>query len=912
VAGNPIMVDYLDERKFASIAAVRAKVGAEVLDLTYKKFYTDDPAGQWQGYKDTYASRAWGVDEWARRAGQGAFFDWVTANAILPDSIPATAHDRIKYVKDANGALIAEVIPGAGIQQIDRSKTPELASIATQFHKMQAKMTEVDSGVNPLGLVKGVVPFDIDPVQVDAGQTHFEQVYERAAKALESAIVVYDYANGYTQRLRQNQDTLEAFKKNLNDQERDYKNRLIEVFGYPYADDIGAGKTYPDGYDGPDVFHYNYVDRTELTGGVAPDSISYKTYTVDFKLPTDFWSLGISNYTIDSGTTRTVSYNINVKDNWIEKDRTWTSRRRAPGKIQQTLSDLIQSKAAYDKAYKEYESQLGGIDDAKDNLEKRYGVLSNQILVRDQNEDAQASLDKAITALHVVGMAFKRASAVTTMIGTAVVEAVPDNVIAGVAAGGDILSSAKAATLGITGAIASVFDIGGDVTDLGEFAFGMAKERRSAGMELNLAKADASYEVSQLVKELQNSMSDIDLKLMELYSLKETIQQAAGNYQAAVAEGIRLMDERTEKRAQSSADVQEYRFQDLGFRVFRNDAIQKYRAQFDLAAKYVYLAATAYDYETNLLGTASGAGRKFLGEIARQSSLGVVSNGTPMAGYPGLADVMARLSQNFSVYKTQLGFNNPQTETTPFSLRTELFRIKGDATSNEDWRSVLKDHKVDDLWKIPEFKRYCRPFAPESAGPQPGIVIKFPTTVTYGKNFFGWPLSGGDSAYSTSNFSTRVRSVGLWFQNYNNAGLSSTPRVYLVPTGSDILRSPTGDGFATREWLVKDQKLPVPFPIGDTDLKNPSFIPANDSLSDEYAGIRKVSDFRAYPYSGEFDPSQATTDSRLIGRSVWNSQWMLIIPGSTLLFNKDVGLNTFINSVDDIKMFFQTYAYSGS
>ena len=157
-----------------------------------------------------------------------------------------------------------------------------------------------------------------------------------------------------------------------------------------------------------------------------------------------------------------------------------------------------------------------------------------------------------------------------------------------------------------------------------------------------------------------------------------------------------------------------------------------------------------------------------------------------------------------------------------------------------------------------------------------------------------------------------MRSVGLWFENYNNAGLSSTPRVYLVPTGADVLRSPTGDGFATREWQVRDQKLPVPFPIGDTDLKNPSFIPANDSLSDELSAIRKVSDFRAYPYSGEFDPSQATTDSRLIGRSVWNTQWMLIIPGSTLLFNKDVGLNTFINSVDDIKMFFQTYSYSGN
>jgi hypothetical protein len=458
----------------------------------------------------------------------------------------------------------------------------------------------------------------------------------------------------------------------------------------------------------------------------------------------------------------------------------------------------------------------------------------------------------------------------------------------------------------------SSFTVAGDFADMAEFSLNTTKERLQAGMELKLEKSTANWEIYQMIRQLQNMVTAVDQQLLETYALNESIQQAAGNYLAALAEGLRLLDERAEKRAQAAAEVQEYRFQDLGFRVFRNDAIQKYRAQFDLAAKYVYLAATAYDYETNLLGTATGAGRKFLSEIGRQRSLGVVSNGVPQVGFPGLADTMARLSQNFAVYKTQLGFNNPQTETTPFSLRTELFRVKADTASNEAWRNVLKDHKVDDLWQIPEFRRYCRPFAPESAGPQPGIVIRFPTTVTYGRNFFGWPLSGGDSAYSTSNFSTRVRSVGLWFQNYNSAGLSSTPRVYLVPVGADILRSPTGDGFAIREWQVQDQKLPVPFPIGDTDLKNPSFIPVNDSLSDVLSAVRRVSDFRAYPYSGEFNPSQTTSDSRLVGRSVWNSQWMLIIPGSTLLFNKDVGLNTFINSVDDIKMFFQTYAYSGN
>ncbi len=927
VVGNPIMVDYLDERKFASIAAARAKTGAEILDLTYKKLYTDDPAGQWQGYKDSYPSRAWGVDEWARRAGQAALFDWATANAVLPDSVPATAHDRVQnkkdsngnYMKDANGLFVTEILPGADIQQIDRSKVPELQSISSQFHAMQAKMSEVDSGINPVGLVKGVVPFDIDPAMIDAGfgfagQTHFEQVYVRAEKALENAIASYDYANGYTQRLRQNQDTLEDFKKNLTDQERDYRNRLIEIFGYPYSDDIGAGKTYPDGYDGPDIFHYNIVEKTELTGKPIAGT---KTYKREFSMMLDLLPyLGGLTTTSSVGGggqyLQEVSYTIATDDFWQVKNPVWAGKRRAPGRIQQALSDMVVAEANYNKALKELDNITGGIEAAKSNLEMRYHVLADQLTLRNLNEAAQITLDVVLNNIHFAGLVVKRVSSTIQKVGDGIAETIPDSVIAGVAAGGDVMAPLKGVVKAAVALTTSTVDVLGDATDMAEFSMGTIKERIASGMELEINASEANYEVWKLVQDLNNSLSDIDPKLIETYQLNESLQQAVGNYKVALAEGLRVWDELAEKRKQAAANVQEYRFQDLGFRVFRNDAIQKYRAQFDLAAKYVYLAATAYDYETNLLGTASGAGRKFLTEIARQRTLGVVSNGLPQAGFPGLADVMARLSQNFSVYKTQLGFNNPQTETTPFSLRTELFRVLPDATSSDVWKDVLKNHKVDDIWKIPEFKRYCRPFAPESAGAQPGIVIKFPTTITYGKNLFGWPLSGGDSAYSTSNFSTRIRSVGLWFQNYNHAGLSATPRVYLVPTGADVLRSPTGNGFATREWQVKDQKLPVPFPIGASDLKNPDFIPVNDSLSDEFAGIRKMSDFRAYSYGGAFDPGQTTTDSRLIGRSVWNTQWMLIIPGSTLLFNKDAGLNTFIDSVDDIKMFFQTYAYSGN
>jgi hypothetical protein len=287
----------------------------------------------------------------------------------------------------------------------------------------------------------------------------------------------------------------------------------------------------------------------------------------------------------------------------------------------------------------------------------------------------------------------------------------------------------------------------------------------------------------------------------------------------------------------------------------------------------------------------------------------------------GLADPLARLNQNFAVLKGQLGFNNPQTETGKFSLRYGLFRQQPGVTNalpingvfTNDWQTELQNHVVPDLWQIPEFRRYCRPFAPESGGPQPGLVIRFGTTITYGLNFFGWPLSGGDSAYDSTLFATKVRSSGAWFAGYDKSGLSVTPRVYLLPVGMDVLRSPTGSTLETRQWRVVDQALPVPFPLGASTIAQASYIPINDSLSGTLEDIRRLSSFPAYVDQGSsIDPNQVTTDSRLIGRSVWNTEWMLIIPGGTLLNDPNQGLDAFIHSVSDIKIFFHTYSYSGN
>ena len=56
-------------------------------------------------------------------------------------------------------------------------------------------------------------------------------------------------------------------------------------------------------------------------------------------------------------------------------------------------------------------------------------------------------------------------------------------------------------------------------------------------------------------------------------------------------------------------------------------ALQKCRAQFALAARYVYLAASAYDDGLNFLGTDSRAARDFFTDIIHKRSLGVMVDG---------------------------------------------------------------------------------------------------------------------------------------------------------------------------------------------------------------------------------------------------------------------------------------------
>ena len=144
--------------------------------------------------------------------------------------------------------------------------------------------------MNPLGLARNVVPFDIDPTAIDAGQTHFEQIYDRALQAVYNACVVFDQSRGAGQALREQFESVYDLQESLAQSETDYHNRLIEIYGYPYSDDIGPTGAYPEGYDGPDLINWRILDLENLVANPPTNSavLTNYVYNLEFLPNNDF------------------------------------------------------------------------------------------------------------------------------------------------------------------------------------------------------------------------------------------------------------------------------------------------------------------------------------------------------------------------------------------------------------------------------------------------------------------------------------------------------------------------------------------------------------------------------------------------------------------------------------------------
>ncbi|ETR71243.1 MAG: PA14 domain protein [Candidatus Magnetoglobus multicellularis str. Araruama] len=928
IEGVVIDVDYFDERKFAESAASKAKVGCEVVHMTYRSKYVENPDGQWQGYKDTNNNQSWGVQGWGRKAALGAYFDWATANFILPSKDNDPTH--------------------TGVKKVDRSTVPDLVEIASQARSIQQTIDNADSGLNPLGLSTDAVPFDIDSTRLKPGvssSTHFEQIAERAKKALENAQTIFDYANDLKMRLRQVSISTQNFSEQVMDQDRDYRNQLIEIFGTPYQGTIGSGKIYPAGYSGPDYFTYMYIDVNEVNDeSIPPPNDTMKAYfqpmneqfveTVD---TSGFWSsaisgIGASNDSVDSipaafnhffntdlelsnYTTFDVSgvleieFPMSASSYSFQAPEKW-GMRTSPGEIQIALTELIKAETDLKLELNDYAGLMSDIQTKVDLLKAFSDKNAEELKIGDQWAQKTIMFNTALAGLSLLQTTMEEAAETSEETSEIAAEAMPK--VTGLS--NDATSAARASTKLSSSIGKKMAKATGYAAQFTTYLLEQEKEIAEMDKDTNIDKVNYNYEVQQMLKDIEGDMGNEASKRVSIFKAREHMSQVSEKYRALLGKGLRLLEERKAFNARVAAKTQGKRYMDMAFRINMNNALSKYHSAFDIAARYVYLSAKAYDYDTNLSDRDPASPKSFMSDIMKERTLGQIQNGSYVIGNGGLGDILAKMTVNYDALKGQMGFNNPQNETGRFSLRKELFRIKDDGNAENDraWRDILTSSVKGDLWAVPEFRKYCRPFIAEDVGFQPGIVLTFASNILSGKNFFGKKLGGGDHAYDSTNFATKVRSVGMWFDGYDNANLSETPRCYIVPTGSDIMLVPDSMELDSREWTIVDQKIPIPLPISNSDLNNPGWIPSLDGLNGSMIKIRRFSSFRAYHDNGYFDDSQISYDSRLVGRSVWNTKWLIIIPGATFHYDKHYGLKTFIETVKDIKLFFQTYAISGN
>ncbi|MFN0068991.1 MAG: hypothetical protein ACKVYV_15305, partial [Limisphaerales bacterium] len=537
---------------------------------------------------------------------------------------------------------------------------------------------------------------------------------------------------------------------------------------------------------------------------------------------------------------------------------------------------------------------------------------------------------------------------------TVTYQAVPLSLIAGLAAGGDLTSAGRAAIESIAAVAVSALEktevVRFTIVNALELATGIAR-RRSEFHDIQPKEHEKELRAS--VNGLGNQLGTLQGRLWTINERLRTYDDKQRAVRTLSAKGDRIQIEREVFRQRASAVVQGYRTRDAAFRLFRNEKLERYKTLFDLSARYTLLAANAYDYETGLLGTP--AGRAFKARVTAARALGVVQDGKPQfagsnTGDPGLSSILAEMQADWSVVRDRLGFNRPDTHSTTVSYRTEKERIVPGTEGETDWQDVLHRARMADILEDADVRRYCMQVDDGSGLPVPGIVLPFSTTVANGLNLFGLPLAAGDHAFSPTSFAIKLVGVGVALEGYRGMGdpsandgavaaadgaspsdpslwfldpqgLSATPHIYLIPVGVDSMRSPPlGDASQIRTWNVQDLAIPMPFNIGGSDFSTLRPFQSVNSLSEPLFGFRKHHAFRPVSDTALFDlvfysdslPRVEFVNNRLVGRSVWNSQWKIVIPGRTLLHNPEEGLDRFIKTVSDIKINFTTYSYAGN
>jgi hypothetical protein len=778
--------------RLAEAATARAGSAMLITDLLFRRDYRenpDDPRTA-QLFSDPDRTRAWSMGEWARRGALGAYFDW---------------------------ALAAHWAPTDENRPLHRGNMPELEELSGAVTGFQERLDCAGSGLDPLGLVQNVVPFGIDAsgLEPGSGRSHYEQVRDAAARALENARKAFEAANQAGQRLRDSDKAFSDFSERLEDTRADHDQQLIEICGLPSADDPRdndldpATGDFEESQSHPDLTNFLATDADLAARGMRP--------------------------------------------------------RSAPGQIQLALSELRVAGLRLDQAGLALDELGAQIRSKLERIELLAQVQAERIQIVSTSCDQQVALTRRLEDIEEAANRW-----------------------------GLIKSFAKAAYGAATGNPDQALEfiknglgwvaekvVAGRSDD--KYDIEVERQRVQCWKELGLQGLEHIIIVDAEKRELAALLRRSPQLMIDQSAAAEVVVQALGRLQQSVSRAQLLVKERQRLVARTEGDLRTERWKDMSFRVFRNAVLKNYRGFFDIAARYVVLAARAYAYEFDTRSD----GDDVLAGIYRERRLGSAAG---LEG--GLQGVLTRLEGAVTINN----FNRPL-ETLgerSFSFRRNLLGIGVQDFPNDDlrFRAFLESSIMERVEDLSEVRDLAQVSAQRDFGP--AIVLPFSTEID-GRNFFGL---GPELPYGNANFSitrnAKIRSYAIRFDGVETAlGIdpeSGTVFVYLLPTGDSVLRENTNLPVIEDElitpWAVIDQFLPAPPLAAGVDLTQRSYSPwrSNAQASGNFLNeIKRQRDSEAQVELGQ--PLRFNTN--LAGRSAWNTRWLLVIPGSQWTASSD-------------------------
>ncbi|MBR6021460.1 MAG: hypothetical protein IK066_03465, partial [Kiritimatiellae bacterium] len=459
-----------------------------------------------------------------------------------------------------------------GLKRIDRGSISALPALANLVPDIQKKLDRLDAGLNPLGLSSGAIPFDLSPVaEGDDNRSHFEQIRERAQTAVDNARRILERAQEAGNRLRLIQEAQSQRDDFLESLEMDYKHRLIEYFGYPYEGDIGPSGTYAQGYDGPDLIHYAWMDLADYAISDVADT--YCATSIVVKGATSIAAAGQDILGMDSAT-KSNSYTFQLSANgFILKPSNITGKRRAQGQIQEALGEFLSAYSSFTRAKEDY-------DYAWTQLEYELNSIRAAIsfhVIRTAFEDLKFGVElyKAVQdtvlkcSIHLLEWAYKSTdeiqknlvAAAPKIIGAGLTVNTDPSALVGAATGTTALTLKE--TIGST-IVASKCEMDGTDGLLNGLEISeKIMETVFSTFEANIEWYDQARSAAEAQYEAMRAVSGAYRELNIAQARVETV----------IAEAERILDERQRTREQSVDILTKMRYNEMFFRLERNEAL---------------------------------------------------------------------------------------------------------------------------------------------------------------------------------------------------------------------------------------------------------------------------------------------------------------------------------------------------